>query len=226
MPALLSHILVPSLDSLYVQDNRLPNVGADYSRIAGPPRHLWTWQEKMILYILTASYRNPSPDLMKVFNLYFSTRSPGFLMPRQSAWMTMAAFITNPARYRVWWGESTTQQLKDELERLASTTDIELQPAVRNTAQATINRRRRLVSPSTTSTSSSGDQWELDRSDITDDEAHGIPRTPRAPNVNFANGLLTPPPTSSHRARTGPAPIARAIPPIAFRGETRERPQH
>ncbi|KAI4273787.1 MAG: hypothetical protein L6R38_006249 [Xanthoria sp. 2 TBL-2021] len=55
-------------------DGRLPNVGADYSRIPRLRRHKWSPEEKQVLYILSSNYDNPSGELWRIFNAHFKER--------------------------------------------------------------------------------------------------------------------------------------------------------
>ncbi|KAI4252832.1 MAG: hypothetical protein L6R42_007817, partial [Xanthoria sp. 1 TBL-2021] len=219
------HVRIPSLSSLYVQDGRLPNVGAaDYSRIPRLRRHKWTAEEKQVLYLLNGNYDNPSGELWRIFNAHFRERRRHWLGPRKTAWETMRVFNIYPLRYRVWWTDSVSRRVETELARTALSIGIQLLPKYDDIPPIPIRRRRKRMSlcgPSSVSTveiglqslrSTSPEQSTVRRN------LFGVHSTPSAKRATVTNGLLTPPPTAKKnrkwksRVRTN-APV----PSIAFR---------
>ncbi|KAL8941152.1 MAG: hypothetical protein Q9216_002417 [Gyalolechia sp. 2 TL-2023] len=227
MSQFLDHIEIPSLRSLYVEDGRLPDVGKDYTHIARPRRHLWSPEEKQILYILDKHYRNKTADIWKVFNLHFADKFSRLPKPRKKSFESMRNHNANPSRYRVWWTLPTTRRLQARLEREALSIGITLQAVGRKPFEvsALIPRKRRYVlSPSDTPNGSDlewdSNQLETDTEDIRRTRVirnpYNTSRTTasRAQKVNRESGLLTPPSTrKSNRQRSTITPV----PPIAFR---------
>lgn len=230
MPQSFGYVRVPSLAALYQEDVRLANVGSDYTRIGRPRRHHWSPEEKQILYILNQCYAEGSSDHWQVFLAYFAVNYQRSPKPRRSSWESMKSHNMNPTRYRVWWGISTTERLKAELEQQASAIGITLRLAVQNLVKASPKKPRgRRLSRSLSVTSNSSGAWDSDGSAAADDEvqqAHTAQtsfhsfQTPRRQQTQLAGGLPTPP-SSQRGVGSGPrsAQQNRSIPSIAFRGK-------
>ncbi|KAL8918234.1 MAG: hypothetical protein Q9208_007462 [Pyrenodesmia sp. 3 TL-2023] len=226
MPVIFSHVQVPSLGALYWEDGRLPNNGADYTRIGGPRRYLWSREEKRVLYILSKFYKNGVVDLWRVFNACFTDKYRQSPRPRRSAWNTMRVWNLDPRRYSVWWGAATTARFKAQIEQQALRIGIRLQPVLKGDPKSTHSRKRR-SSQSPSSTSNSDGDW--DTNDTEDAGLLGlpggmikknprIPQTPRSKHPQLARSLPTPPSSQSFSRKVAPAWIVRpSIPPIAFR---------
>ncbi|KAL8646828.1 MAG: hypothetical protein Q9226_006694 [Calogaya cf. arnoldii] len=203
-------------------DGRLPNVGADYSRIPRLRRHTWSPEEKQVLYILSSHFNNPSTELWKVFNAHFKERRRRWLGPRKSAWETMRVWNMNPLRYRVWWTGSVSRRVCTELMRTALSVGVQLLPNYDVIPSTPVRRSRKGHGSSSVSTVEDG----LDSLQSTSQERSTARRklfdaysAPGAKEATLTNGLLTPPPTAK-KARTWKSRIqtATAVPSIAFRG--------
>lgn len=153
------HVRIPTLSSLYVQDGRLPNVGADYSRIPRLRRHKWSPEEKQVLYILSSNYDNPSGELWRIFNAHFKERRRCWLGPRKKAWETMRVFNLKPLRYRVWWTDSASRRVETELTRTALLIGIQLLPKHHDIPSTPVRRRRKRMSSRGPSSVSTIETW-------------------------------------------------------------------
>ncbi|KAL9029039.1 MAG: hypothetical protein Q9196_002675 [Gyalolechia fulgens] len=190
MSQFLYHVKIPSLSSLYVEDGRLPDVGKDYTNIARPRRHLWSREEKRILYILDKYYKNNTADIWKVFSHYFADRFSRLPKPRRKSFESMRSYNRHPLRYHVGWTIPTTKRLQARLEQEASTIGINLQAVARTNFEVstlTFRKRRRAPSPSVTSDSSGAD-WDSDQFETNEDirrtcrirKPYDTSQTPRA----------------------------------------------
>ncbi|KAL8851147.1 MAG: hypothetical protein Q9221_003950 [Calogaya cf. arnoldii] len=215
------YVRIPSLSSLYVQDGRLPNLGADYSRIPRLRRHTWSPEEKQVLYILTSHFNNPSTVLWKVYNAHFKERRRRWLGPRKSAWETMRVWNMNPLRYRVWWTESASRRVCTELTKTALAIGIQLSPNNDIIPLTPVRRSGKRYGLSSVSTVEDG----LGSVQSTSPERSTVRRklfdaysAPGAKRATVTNGLLTPP-SSAKKTRTWKSRIqtATAVPSIAFR---------
>ncbi|KAL8907750.1 MAG: hypothetical protein Q9207_001233 [Kuettlingeria erythrocarpa] len=206
MPLIVTKVRVPPLASLYQEDPRLPNTGADYTRIGGPRRYKWSPEEKQILYILSRYFKNEAVDLWKVFLAFFAKRYRISTRPRKSAWNTMRVWNLNSERYSVWWGAITTTRLKAKLEQQAARIGIRLQLVLRGDPKSRPSRKRKL-SRSSGSTSNSDGGWDTENTEAADHQSRqtGVLRT-------YQDNPQTP---RQQRFRT--AQTSRPIPSIAFR---------
>lgn len=195
------HVRIPSLSSLYVQDGRLPNVGAaDYSRIPRLRRHKWTAEEKQVLYLLSSNYNNPSGELWRIFNAHFRERRRHWLGPRKTAWETMRVFNMDPLRYRVWWTDSVSRRVETELARTALSIGIQLLPKYDGIPSTPVRRRRKRMSLC---------------------GPGSVESAPSAKRATVTNGLLTPPPTAKkNRKLRSKIQTNAPVPSIAFRGKS------
>lgn len=224
------HVKVPSLESLYIEDGRVPDFGRDYTHVTRPRRHLWSAKEKQVLYILNRHYENGFDDLWKVFNAFFADkfrRSPG---PRRRSWESMRNHSVHPGRYHIWWTLPETRRLQAKLEKTASNIGIGLRAGARSHVKvsASTPRKRRCTSSPSVGSESCNSGWNSDEFETDDEDILRTcmnPRpydnswTPRA-SVKGADrgiGLLTPPCTRK-RARSRSTPTL--VPPIAFRGRS------
>lgn len=228
MPLVVSQVRVPSLASLYYQDNRLPDAGGDYTRISRPRMHPWTRKEKQILYILSKFYKNEAVELWGVFLAFFSDIYRRSSRPRRSAWNSMRLYNLHPARFAVWWSAATTTRLKAQVEEQALRICTPLRPVQGGDQQATAPRKRKPPHYSSSS-SNSEDEWDWDTTKDTDHESRRDQmikkdpksiQTPRSKFITSVGGLPTPPSSQRVSRRVRPAWIVRpSIPPIAFRGK-------
>ncbi|KAL8767326.1 MAG: hypothetical protein Q9209_006164 [Squamulea sp. 1 TL-2023] len=194
-----AYVRVPTLSSLYSEDGRLANVGADYSRIPRLRRHSWSPEEKQVLYVLNTYYQNPTSDLWRTFKAEFAGRRS---MPRRTAWNTMRCYIANPSRYHVWWSSRDYQVLRARVESTALSIGIRLLPKA-NSAPTTPNSKRKRTLRSSVCSSSSDGEVGWDSSDSASPGESNVKRkffknsnTPQARRATVANGLLTPPSTA------------------------------
>ncbi|KAL8778274.1 MAG: hypothetical protein Q9213_007494 [Squamulea squamosa] len=215
------HVRVPTLSSLYFQDGRLANVGADYSRIPRLRRHLWSPEEKQVLYVLNTHYQNPTSELWRVFKTEFAGRRS---RPRRTAWETMRCYIANPARYHVWWSSRAEKVLRARVESTALSIGIRLLPKA-NSVPTTPSSKRKRTLPSSVCRSSSDSEVDWDSSDSASPSQSTVKRkllknsnTPKARRATVANGLLTPPSTAKKSTKKRTRQEADVVvPSIAFR---------
>ncbi len=227
MPLVVTQVRVPSLASLYYQDNRLPDAGGDYTRISRHRLHPWTSEEKQILYILSKFYKNETDELWRIFLAFFSDKYRRSSRPRRSAWNSMRLYNLHPARFATWWDGATTTRLKARVENQALSIGTQLRPAGRGDLQATTPIKKKLRRYSSSSSNSEG-EWALEDTEDTDHESlrgqlvkdPRTPQTPRSKFIKSAGGLPTPPSSRPFPRQVGPAWIVRpSMPPIAFRGK-------
>ncbi len=219
---------MPTLSSLYQEDPRLPNTGADYSRIGGPRRYKWSPEEKQILYVLSRYYKNEAVEVWKVFLSFFAETYRHSVRPRKSAWNTMRQWNMNPVRYSVWWGATTTTRIKAQLEREALKIGVRLQLVLKGDLKARHSKKRRSSRSSSITSEGDGVWYSKDTEDTDYASVRGQivkknPRTLQTPRSGFiksAGGLPTAPSSQRVPRKVAPAWIARpSIPPIAFRGK-------
>ena len=217
---------VPTLSSLYIQDGRLPNLGADYTRLPQLRRHKWTLEEKRVLYVLSSYFANPSKELWMLFNAYFRERRPRWLGPRRNAWECMRGFLTKSRWKRVSCTETAARRIRCELLSTASLVEIRLLPKY-GCCPATPFRRRGGRQALCSSDSSSRGEDDGDRFQDTSPEQNTVRRklfqvqdTPQGKGVTANNGLLTPPSTAKKNSTNQQTNIRTPtpIPSIAFRG--------
>ncbi|KAL9028226.1 MAG: hypothetical protein Q9180_007197, partial [Flavoplaca navasiana] len=219
------YVEVPSLSSLYFQDGRLPNVGADYTRLPQLRRHKWTAEEKRVLYILSSHFTNPSSELWRVFNAYFKERRQRWLGPRRNAWECMRSFMMKRRQYRVSCTETAARRIRCEILSTALLVGIRLLPKYGGVPCTPVRRRGgRRVSLGEGSEPSGED--DRDRLQDTSAEQNTVRRklfdvqdTPGEKRIIANNGLLTPPSTAkkNNRNQQTETQIQNPIPSIVFR---------
>ena len=217
---------VPTLSSLYIQDGRLPNLGADYTRLPQLRRHKWTLEEKRVLYVLSSCFANPSKELWMVFNAYFRERGPRWLGPRKIAWETMRSFMMKSGRCRVSCRETAVRRIRCELLSTASVVGTRLLSKYGGVSTAPARRRGgRRVSSGESSSSNGEDDGDYgqdahEEKDSVSRKLFKVQDTPRGKGITVTDGLLTPPSTAKKNDRHQQARIQTqtSVPSIAFRG--------
>lgn len=220
---LFKYVKVPSLSSLYYHDGRLPNVGADYTRLPQLRRHKWTAEEKRVLYVLSSCFKNHSSEMWRVFNAYFEKRRPRWLGPRKSAWECMRSFLIRPGWMRVSCTETAARRVRCELLSTASLVGVKLLPKYGGFPKTPVRGRGgRRVECSEGSESSDGDclQDTSPEQNTVRRKLFDIQDTPRGKGMTVTNGLLTPPSTVKKNSTRQQTEIQTQspVPSIAFRG--------
>ena len=222
--AFFSHVEVPILSSVYVVDSRLPEVGADYTSLQASRRHVWTQQEKHVLYLLSHAYHNPTHELWRIFNGYFSQEYRRRARPRRCAWEAMRSYVKHPRRYRRWWTPREALATKADLIRTAASIGLRLRPRIPGMLPTPRPRRNRTLSSPASSTSANSElEWGSDSQQLLHTGLSRRGKEPTTPqSSNPPGGLLTPPASQSKGFRTPKTtqtPKAKSvIPPVAFRG--------
>ncbi|KAL8884980.1 MAG: hypothetical protein Q9215_007081, partial [Flavoplaca cf. flavocitrina] len=219
------YIKVPSLSSLYIQDGRLPNLGADYTRLPQLRRHKWTLEEKQVLYVLSSQFTNPSSELWAVFNAHFKERRPRWLGPRRNAWECMRSFLTKSRRKRVSCTETAARRVRCELLSTTSVLGIRLLPKYDGVPMTPVRRRGgRRVSLGEGSESGGEDVGDYGQDapeelDCVRRKLFDVQETPQGKGIIVTDGLLTPPSTAkkNNRNQQTRTQTQTPIPSIAFR---------
>ncbi|KAL9626343.1 MAG: hypothetical protein Q9204_007382 [Flavoplaca sp. TL-2023a] len=228
------YIKVPLLSSLYIQDGRLPNLGADYTRLPQLRRHKWTLEEKQVLYVLSSHFTNLSRELWAVFNAHFKERRPRWLGPRKIAWETMKVFMMKPGQSRVSCTETAARRIRCELLSTASLIGIRLLPKYGGCPATPVRRRRGRQALYSLDSSSSGED-DGDHGLSASEESNSVRRklfdvqdTPQGKGITVTNGLLTPPSTAKKHSTNQQTKIQTPspVPSIAFRAFNQQSQGH
>ncbi|KAL8691687.1 MAG: hypothetical protein Q9218_003143 [Villophora microphyllina] len=211
------YIRIPPLSSVYLTDTRVPDVGADYTRLRGPRRHTWTREEKQVLCTMNEIFDNPSAELWEIFGAYFAEKYRYAPRPRKRAWLSMKSHLIHLVKHRKGWTQKAPLRIKNRLVNVASRIGIRLHTKPQNTpVKSSAHHRKRAPSADLSTTALSGNDWSSDSSESLNVTAHDL--TPQARRAVPVSGLLTPPPTQKKStAGTQAAQMDRPIPPIAFR---------
>lgn len=228
-----SHVRVPSLSSVYFRDDRVPDVGADYSRLSALKRYQWSRQEKEVLYLMS-DFDNSSIQLWAIFRAYFAEKYSKAPKPRKPAWEAMRNYLAHKARHSKQSTHSfALRRAKARISSVAVSIGIQLHTKAQTgpVAKSRLQKQKKAPSPDRSDTSPSENDWSSDGSNYFDDVTDQSPAilippelhsTPSASRVFPLGGLLTPPSTDRKEHRiwgTQGGETDEGVPQLAFRGK-------
>lgn len=126
--SVFSHVQIPPLSSLYFRDDRVPDIGADYSRLRGPKRFKWSPQEKKEVLYLLNDFDNPCAELQKIFHAYFAKKYSNGFKPRKAAWQSMSNHIAHEVSRGKWSHRRVFRQTRAKLASVVKSVGIQLLP--------------------------------------------------------------------------------------------------
>lgn len=199
MSVKFSHVQLPSLSSLYFKDDRVLDIGADYSPLRGPKRYMWSRQEKEILYLLN-DFDNPSAELQKIFHAYFAKKYASGFKPRKAAWQSMSTYIAYEVRHGKRPHRRVSRETRAKLANVARLVGIQLipKPHAGSVVKSRLPRKAKLPGPALGTTTASENDWSSEGSEYFEDthnQSLANKSTPRIP----LGGLLTPPSTNQKK---------------------------
>ncbi|KAL8663496.1 MAG: hypothetical protein Q9202_003806 [Teloschistes flavicans] len=226
-----SHVRVPSLSSVYFRDDRVPDVGADYSRLSALKRYQWSRQEKEVLYLMS-DFDNSSIQLWATFRAYFAEKYSKGPKPRKLAWEAMRNYLAHKARHSKQSTHSfALRRAKARISSVAVSIGIQLHTKAQTgpLSKSRLQKQKKVPSPDRSDTSPSENDWSSDGSNYSEGVTDQSPAilvppelhsTPSASRVFPLGGLLTPPSTDRKKHRiwgTQGGGTDKGVPQLAFR---------
>ncbi|KAL9582663.1 MAG: hypothetical protein Q9212_003166 [Teloschistes hypoglaucus] len=223
MSVFINHVQIPSLSSLYFRDDRVHDIGADYSQLRGPKRYNWSRHEKEVLNHMN-DFDNSSTQLQEVFHAYFAGKYANSQKPRKAAWDSMRSHIAHQLRHSKSSDRRVSRGTRTRIASIAVSIGIQLHPKAHTGPIVKSRPHRKKDLPAVSETSLSDNDWSSEGPECSDDTLNQSLAKAGTPGVHSTHpplrGLLTPPSTNAKKHRVWGAQregTDEGIPPIVFR---------